>query len=421
MRRFIAWSLFSLLVPSALRATALHRAYDLQGPGLTMSVAGVGLQGWKGASRSLSIKIDGPVELALLYWAGRDRPCPQEPPGSGVCVIPSEPYKDQVLTLDGTLVLGKVIGGEVQPDANPGAIHNLGFMAEVTEQVRAKGMGRLVFRIGDGEPNNNLADLDGAGLLVISSVPGRPAARVVVFHGLDFAYGEDRTPGAPQIMEPIAFNHGAARTQRLGVMAIFAADALASAPDRIDIGNNPSIVNRLDGSAGAQWDAEVLPVSIPGGSLSTTVSLASEPFGRNPDSLLWVMAALRVPLPVATGCSEGFWASHLDAWKGSGLNPDQLVRSTFVEAAAYGELSGVTLRTALRLSGGSDLPGAVRSLVSEAAAALVNAVHPRLEYPLTRTQVITEVDTALRSHDASTIRDLARRLEPWNGAECPLR
>jgi hypothetical protein len=339
-----------------------------------------------------------------------------------VCVVPGEPYKDQILTLDGVEVLGKLIGSEAQPDANPGAINNLGYMAEVTDQVRAKGLGRLTFRIGDGEPKKNLADLDGVGLLVLSSVPGRPAARVIVFQGLDFAYGEDRSPGPARITEPIAFNHGAARTGRRGVMAIFAGDALATAPDRIDIGHNPSVVDRLDSSAGTEWDADVLPVDIPGGTLSTTVALASEPFGGNPDSLLWVMAALRVPLPVATSCADGFWAGHLDAWKG-GVRPDQLLRNTFTASAGYESLGGTTLQAALRLvgNGGPDLTGAARTLVREAAAALLNAVHPGLEYPLTRTQVITEVDTALRLRDQAAILDLARELAEWNGAECPLR
>jgi hypothetical protein len=336
-------------------------------------------------------------------------------------VIPREPYKDQVLTLDGTIVQGTLIGSEAQPDANPGAIDNLGYMADVTDLVRAKGAGRQVFRIGDGDPADNLADLDGAGLLVVSSNPGAPAARVIVFQGLDFAYGEDRTPGPSQSTDPIAFNHGGARAARSATLAIFVGDALATAADRIDIGHNPSIVNALNGSAGAQWDVDLFPVSIPGGSLSTTVDLASEPYGRNPDSLLWVMAALRVPLPVANGCAEGYWLSHLTAWNLLGLHPDQLVRNTFAESIHYTELSSTTLRAALGLRGGTDLAGAARSLAREATVALLNGSHPTLEYPRTRTQVITDVDTALRSRDASTILDLAHTFERWNGAVCPLK
>jgi hypothetical protein len=403
-----------------LEATPLRPAFDLQGEGLTVSVAGVGLLGWNGVPRTLTIVIPGPVELALLYWAGRDRPCPQDPPGSGVCVIPGEPYKDQILTFDGARIPGMLIGSEAQPDANPGAINNLGYMADVTDRVRAKGLGRRSFKIGDGEPGNDLADLDGAGLLVVSTVAGRPAARVIVFQGLDFAYGEDRTHGPTEITAPIAFNHGAARTDRSGELAVFAGDALASAPDRIDIGHNPSLIDRLDGSAGAQWDADVFPVKIPAGSLSTTVQIASEPYGRNPDSLLWVMAALRIPLPVATGCAESFWAGRLDAWTPTGIHPSQTLRSTFTESAGYGGLGGITARGALRLVGGSDLLGAARSLLSAASAALLNASHPALEYPRTRTQVITEVDTALRGRDPAAILALARQMDEWNGETCPL-
>jgi hypothetical protein len=389
-----------------------------------MTVAGVGLQGAKGAPRNLTITIAGQVELALLYWTGRDRPCPQDPPGSGTCIIPSVPYKDQVLALDGVLLPGTLIGRETQPDANPGAIQNIGYMADVTEQVRAKGTGRRVFAVGDGERGNDLADLDGAGLLVVATVADRPAARVIVFHGLDFAYGEDRTPGPSRITEPIAFDHGPARADRRGELAVFAGDALASAPDRIDLGDiahDQSPLNRLDSSSGPQWDADVFPLTVPGGSLSTTVHVASEPFGRNPDSLLWVMAALRVPLPVPTGCSEGFWSGHLEPWQPTGIRPAQRLGDTFSEAARYGALGGTTLGAALRLRDGADLLGAAKRLLRAATAALLNATRADLEYPRSRTQVITDVDTALRSRDTGVILGVAGELEEANGAECPLR
>jgi hypothetical protein len=405
---------------SVLEATPLHPAFDLQGEGLTMAVAGVGLAGGRGTPRTLTINIAGPVELAVLYWTGRDRPCPEDPPGSGVCVIPSTPYKDQVLTLDGEPLVGTLIGSEEQPDANPGAINNLGYMADVTDRVRAKGPGHRIFHLGDGEPGNDLADLDGAGLLVVSTAPGAPAARVIVFHGLDFAYGEDRTHGPTEITQPIAINHGGSRFERHGELALFAGDALATAPDRIDISGNPSLLNRLDSSAGAQWDADVFPVDLPAGSLSTTVQLVSEPYGRNPDSLLWVMAALRVPLPVLNGCDGVFWAGHVAAWIPTGIHTSQTLGNTFVESKGYAALGGSTILGALRLRDGPGLVGAAKALLRAASAALLNASHPTLEYPHTRTQVITEVDTALRQRDPAAILDLARQMDEWNGAACPL-
>ncbi|MFP5284700.1 MAG: hypothetical protein ACLGI9_03080, partial [Thermoanaerobaculia bacterium] len=140
----------------------------------------------------------------------------------------------------------------------------------------------------------SLGDLDGAGLLVVYADPAvSTPARVLVHHGLDFAYGEDRTPGETQVTDPFTFKHGAARaTARKGRLVLFVGDAVNIGPDRIDISRNPSLVDKLDGSSGASWDADATLVDIPAGATATTVQVFSEPVGRNPDSLLWVMAAL---------------------------------------------------------------------------------------------------------------------------------
>ena len=57
---------------------------------------------WKKDTRNLVINIPAPVELALLYWAGRDHPCTPDAE-TGVCGIPKEseePYRDQVILLE---------------------------------------------------------------------------------------------------------------------------------------------------------------------------------------------------------------------------------------------------------------------------------------------------------------------------------
>jgi len=410
------------LSAAAARGTPLHPAFDLQGPGLSIAVAGVGLLANR--SQNLTVTVGGPVELALLYWAGRDRPCPVDPPGGGHCVLPETGvYKDQVLSLDGAQVTGTLAGAEIQPDTNAGPIDNLGYFADVTDRVRAKGTGRLVFTVGDGDPASNLADLDGAGLLVVWSDPAKTAAaRVMVYHGLDFAYGEDRTPGETQVTDPFTFPHGAARAaDRMGDLVLFVGDAEGIGPDRVDISRNPSLVNRLDGSSGASWDAERVPVLIPAGAGATTVQIFSEPVGRNPDSLLWVMAALRVPLPVLTGCSADVWNGlPANVWILAGMRPEQRVRDMFRETAPYGAAGEATLRSALRFRSGLDLLGAVKALARAGTAALLNAGHPKVEYPLTQTQVITKVDTALRGRDISAILAAARELDAANAVDCPL-
>jgi len=410
--------------PGALRATPLHPAFDLRGPGLSVAIAGAGMLGPGGRSRILTLNASGPVELALLYWAGRDRPCPEDPPGSGHCVLPETGvYKDQAISFGGTPLTGTLIGSEAQPDTNSGPINNLAYFADVTEIVRAKGQGRLSFTVADGDAASNLTDLDGAGLLVVYTDPAKPnPARVIVYHGLDFAYGEDRTRGEMEVTDPFTFNHGAARASaRRGELLVFVGDAESFGPDRIDISRNPSLMNRLDGSAGASWDADRFPLDIPARAGATTVQIFSEPLGLNPDSLLWVMAALWVPLPVPTACSTLFWsAGSLDVWAITGVRPGVLVRDAFRESAFYGAMASSNLRAALRFRGGPGLLGAAKDLVLTGTTALLNAGHPKIEFPLTQAQVVTKVDTGLRSHDPAAMLDVVRQLDALNSASCPL-
>jgi hypothetical protein len=412
---------------SALRATPLHPAYDLQGPGLSIAVAGAGMAGPTGRLRILTVNVGGPVKLALLYWAGRDYPCPEDEPGSGRCVLPTVGiYKDQVLTLDGTPLTGIRTGNEVQPDVHAGPVNNIGYFADVTAAVRARGTGRLAFTVADGDRESNLAELDGAGLLVVYTDPAKTAmARVIIDHGLDFAYGEDFTPGDPRVTAAVTFEHGAAHASaRRGELVLFAGGAESAAPyrpDRIDLTNNPSLLNVLRGSSGPAWDAQRIPVNLPIGAGATTAQIFSEPVAKNPDSLLWVLAALWVPLPVSTGCPADLWNGFSrDLWMQAGNRPEERVRDVFRESSPYGAVGVAMLSTAVRFRGGPGLLGAAKDLVQAGTAALLNAGHPKIEYPLTRTQVINRVDAALLSQDLATILDLARELEMANATSCPL-
>lgn len=417
-----------LLQPSSSWGTPLQPAYDLRGPGLSIAVAGAGLFGPTGRSRTLTVNVGGPVELALLYWAGRDYPCPEDEPGSGRCTIPETgPYKDQVLTLDGAPLTGVRTGNEVQPYTHAGPVNNVGYVADVTAAVRAKGTGRLAFRVADGDPESNLADLDGVGLLVVYTDPAKPAAaRVIIAHGLDFAYGEDFTPGDPEVAAPVTFDHGAAHAAaRRGELVLFVGGAVSGVPerpDRIDVTSNPSVFNALNASSGAAWDAERIPVNIPIGAGATTVQIFSEPVAKNPDSLLWIAAALWLPLPVPSGCPAEVWSGlGRDLWLQAGNRPEERVRDVFRESSPYGAVSTAMLSTAVRFRGGPGLLGAAKELVQAGTAALLNAGHPGVEYPLTRTQVIIKVDSALLSHDPAAMLALARDLEEANAAGCPLR
>lgn len=292
----------------------------------------------------------------------------------------------------------------------------------MTEVVRAKGTGAVSFDLSDGDTGSNLNELSGAGLLVATRDAAKPSARVLIFHGLDFAYGEDRTHGETEIAEAVTFNHGASRSARKARVFLLVGDCDdVRRPDRIDISHNSSLLDQLDGSAGSKWDADSFPVEVPGGAVATAVQVFSEPWGKNPDSLLWVAAALSFPLPDPTGCPAPTWHADTGIWSGTGIAPDQRVKHVFSPSTRYGKVGEATLRTALRFQEQAGLLGAAKSLVRQGVAALLNATHAKLEFAYTRAAVINQVGEALRSGDEAAIRALAATLRAANEGECPLR
>jgi hypothetical protein len=410
-------------VPAA--ATTLQVALDIQGQGLSMVAGGTGLQLGPG---TVTVNIGGPVQAALLYWAGRDRPCPQS---GGVCVIPSQPYLDQVLSFDGNLITGTIIGTEGQPVSAGGPINNIGYLADVTNIVKARGTGSQSFAIADGDTSSNLFRLNGATLFVIYTNPSDTNSyRLIVFDGLDFAYGADPTPGPTQVTVPVTFNHGSDTAARQAQLLVSVGDAEAGRPDEIDITNNPSLINTLVSAAGQAWDSPLLTINIPAGVSSTTLQLVSAPVDQNPDSMLWELGALRVPLPApppppptmtgTQGCTPGYWKNHTGSWAGTGYSPGQSTVSVFSAASAFPSLAGKTLLQSLQGGGGPGTLGAATILLRAAVAALLNAAHSGVDYPLTQAQVISRVNSALASNDRDTMLSLASTLDGDNNLGCPL-
>lgn len=286
--------LLGLILPAAAHATALAPFIDLQEKGLTLSVAGVGTQGWNGNPRNLTVNIGGTVRFALLYWAGRQRPCDESSPG--VCASPvAEPYRDQDMIFDGNALRGTIIGTETQPVSGGGPIFNVGYFADVTSIVAAKGTGSQTFTFADGNKSSNLWRLNGATLFVAwTDASTNNWYRVLIWDGLDFAYGPDPTPGDNRVTAPVNFNHGVNLTARSADLWMALGDGTADRPENVTVSNNPTIFNMLSGSSGFDWDSVKFPITIPAGVGITTVQANSEPNNQNPDSLLWEVAAIRV-------------------------------------------------------------------------------------------------------------------------------
>jgi hypothetical protein len=286
-----------LVLPLIAEATPLKPALDLQAPGLTLASAGVGLIGLGSGSRNLTLNIQGTVQFARLYWVGRQAPCDQD--GGGNCAATTSPYRDQQIVFDGHPLTGTIVGTESQPTSSQGPIFNLAYFADVTNIVAAKGTGSQSFSFVDGDISNNLWRLDGAGLIVGYIDAANPNTyRVLIDDGLDFAYGRDPVAGDTQVTAPVTLNHGMNTSTRSADLTLFVGDCTAPRPDRIDVSNNPSVLNSLDSSEGSMFDNQHVPISIPAGVGGTTVQLVSadnaESTDHNPDSMLWALAALRV-------------------------------------------------------------------------------------------------------------------------------
>ena len=86
---------------------------------------------------------------------------------------------------------------------------------------------------------------------------------------------------------------------------------------------------------------------------------------------------------------------------------------------SYG-LDNRTLQQALSFQGGSGTTAAARILLRAAVAALLNSAHPNIDYPLTTTEIIADVNAALASQNRSTMLALARELDSANNLGCPL-
>ena len=113
------------------------------------------------------------------------------------------------------------------------------------------------------------------------------------------------------------------------------------------------------------------------------------------------------------GLSHGFWKNHADLWTDP-YNWDDRVDSVLIIPGSLSELADDTLLHALKYDGGPGVPGAARILLRTAVAAVLNAAHPEINYPLTVSQVVIAVNDALSSSDRATTLDLKDQLDMNN-------
>jgi hypothetical protein len=121
------------------------------------------------------------------------------------------------------------------------------------------------------------------------------------------------------------------------------------------------------------------------------------------------------------GCSQGYWKNHLASWGPTGYDPQDKLGDIFTIPAPFSRLAAATLRDAFGFSGGPQTVDKAALLMKQAAAALLNASHPGVDYEIATAQnVIDSVNVALASLDKGQILDLKDDLDWFNNAGCPL-
>ncbi len=119
------------------------------------------------------------------------------------------------------------------------------------------------------------------------------------------------------------------------------------------------------------------------------------------------------------GCSPGYWKNHPEAWSSTGYTPGTKVVAVFANAAAYIPNTH-TLMDALNYRGGPKTADKAQILLRQAVAALLDASHPGVAYPISAAQVIQRTNDALASGDKDAILELKDVLDEYNNLGCPL-
>jgi hypothetical protein len=124
------------------------------------------------------------------------------------------------------------------------------------------------------------------------------------------------------------------------------------------------------------------------------------------------------------GCTPGYWKNHTDSWPPTGYSPTQKIKTVFTSVlTGYPpSIGNATLWDALAFDGYDPNPvaGGGEILLRAGVAALLNASHPSVSFPLTEVDLITQVNTALASANRDVLLTNAAQLDAQNNTGCPL-
>ena len=114
------------------------------------------------------------------------------------------------------------------------------------------------------------------------------------------------------------------------------------------------------------------------------------------------------------GMSIGWWRTHRSVW--DGYSTGDTAGDIFSFPTSLGNLAAKNLFDIL---GGkirmTDENATASNLVKAAIAALLNAAHPEINYPMSEAEIISEVNSALGSLNIGIMEDLTEELNEYNG------
>ena len=126
-------------------------------------------------------------------------------------------------------------------------------------------------------------------------------------------------------------------------------------------------------------------------------------------------------MAIFEGCSVGFWRPNVDAWEPTNKDPDETIFETF--EVPEGDIpftpTDATLIDGLQVGAANPITPEWRGFVRQAIAAILNAQHPEVNYPLTPEEVKSRFQSVIENLD---LRDAVEsELDAFNDLDCPLR
>jgi hypothetical protein len=395
--------------------------------GTNVVAAGVGMHGFPNTPNSFNVTVPAgaSVKQVLLYWQGHATGFNADP-----CL--GAPGLDNAISVNGNAVAGTLIGGATNFFL---AEYFATYRVDITNlNLVSAGLNTLTISnmrfISCFDGYAGIDGNDGAGVLVIYDT-GADSAVVGVRDGQDLAYALFAPPLNTTVAQTFTFS--ASPTSRPATLATLAGSV--SGPDlsglrgtKLAITFNAGgagdtvLINPWQSDQGEEFDALNSAITVPASATAMTVQALSEG-GVAPASLAWIAASLSIANPPTPGggegCTPGYWKRHLSSWGPTGYSPSQLL-STVFSPTGLGTLGSKTLFEALNFGGGSTLTEKKQILLRIAVASLLNSAHPDVDFAQTTAQVISSVNAALESNNATTIETLKNQLDALNNSGCPL-